>query len=383
VTARASLALRGYLAESALDLSRGVQELASGTGGKVLLNISDPTASIEKAVAENNAFYSLGFYSASGAASSRPFRPIRVRVKTHPEYSVRAPSGYLPIAPRSGEQAETAAQKLLSAISESKTLGAIGLSTSSRFVVSQGDEGQCLIQVVIDAGSFNYREEGGLFKQELGLVVAVFDQAGAIVEKLSDTIGVSLRPDRLAQAKLYGFIYTKRVKLAPGFYFVRAGAVERESERAGTAASSVEIADVARGNGEVTDIALSESTRAKPTELFAPRSADGLQRFARGNLLTYHFAIHNVDARATGWQIRAEVFDGERVAFQGNWQPVSSRVLGPVGSAVALGGTLALGLPTGEYELRLSLKSDRFKSEVQKRASFAIEEGRPRVSTPD
>jgi VWFA-related protein len=157
VTARASLALRGYLAESSLDLSRGVQELASGTGGKVLLNISDPTSSIEKAIAENTAFYSLGFYSAFGAASSRPFRPIRVGVKTHPEYSVRAPSGYLPVAPPSGEQAETPAQKLLSAISESKTLGAIGLSTSSRFVVSQGDEGQCLIQVFIDASSRSFR----------------------------------------------------------------------------------------------------------------------------------------------------------------------------------------------------------------------------------
>jgi hypothetical protein len=58
-------------------------------------------------------------------------------------------------------------------------------------------------------------------------------------------------------------------------------------------------------------------------------------------------------------------------------------VLGSVGSAVAIGGTLALGLPTGEYELRVSLKSDRSRREIQKRTSFAIEEGRPRVSTPD
>jgi hypothetical protein len=240
-----------------------------------------------------------------------------VRVRAHPEYNVWGPLGYLPVAPASEEQPETPAQKLLKAISESSTMGAIGLSTSSRFVVSQADEGQCLIQVFIDAGSLNYREEGGLFKQELELAVAVLNQTGEVVEKFSDIVGVNLRPDRLAQAKINGFTYTKRLKLTPGFYFVRAGVIERDSERAGTAASVVEIPDVGRGNAEPTDIALSESTRAKPTELFQPRSADGVQRFARANLLTYHLAIHNVEASGSGWQIRAEVFDGERVAFRG------------------------------------------------------------------
>ena len=68
-----------------------------------------------------------------------------------------------------------------------------------------------------------------------------------------------------------------------------------------------------------------------------------------------------------------EIAELGKVIHRTEWQPVASRLIGRDKKGIEVGGQLALKLPPGVYELRISVTDSRSKQKAQRSVTFAIE----------
>src|SRR5262249_44023949 len=103
------------IAQSRRDPQAALDELARGTGGEAFINTNNLSGKLQKALNDNRIFYTLAFYPA-GDKPDASFRRLAVRVKNHPEYTVRTQRGYQPLASQSATAAKSPRQQMLDAL---------------------------------------------------------------------------------------------------------------------------------------------------------------------------------------------------------------------------------------------------------------------------
>ena len=87
----------GYFNASEHEKLDGMSMLAKETGGELYMNTNNITGAIGEAIDANRFYYVLAYYLKPGS-DKRPLHSIRVRVRDHPEYNVRALRNYSPAA---------------------------------------------------------------------------------------------------------------------------------------------------------------------------------------------------------------------------------------------------------------------------------------------
>ena len=370
--------LSSYMSASAKDLQDGINALAQDTGGKAFFNTNDLDGAVRKAVDLTRTYYALAYYPPDDRGT-KEFRRITVRVKTHPEYSVRAQKGYYSSDLRMAaekELAQTPQQRLMNAIAKPLPAGDLGVSASADYLEVATDSNQVSLQAQIDGTGLSYREENGRHTLELEMAAVVYDRTGKPVHSVTETIRGSLSVAEVEAAKRTGYHYSKRMSLKPGLYNIRIGLREVGTDRVGTAATWLEVPNLSGGKLTLSSIMLTKDSSDSPVTpgkvVEQTPVVLGVANYRTGRPILYYLMIYN-GREDSGLKMQWEIAESGKVIHQTEWQPVTSRIIGRDKRGIEIGGQLSLTLQPGIYELRISITDSKSKQTAQRTAVFAIE----------
>jgi hypothetical protein len=226
--------------ESRTDLEQGPNALANGTGGELFADNNDLAALGRSALARNDVYYELGYYAQEPGAG---FREITVRVKNHPEYTVRAQTGYGPIeAGARAEAAGAASDRLAQALARPLPASNLGVTVEVESIRRDRGDTSVTLRSHVEGSRLSYDAAGGHRAVALDAAGVVYDLHGTPVFSWHDRVGGDLEPEGVELARKRGFRYTAHVDaLKPGIYQARVGFLEPATGRIGTAAIWVEV----------------------------------------------------------------------------------------------------------------------------------------------
>lgn len=368
--------LSSYMNTSAKDRQDGINALAQDTGGKAFFNTNDLKGAVQKAVDLNRTYYALAYYPPDDKGT-KEFRRITVRIKSHPEYDVRAQKGYLASDLKKAKEKELAQspqQRLFTEIAKPLPASDIGVSASADYLEVGTDGEQVSLQALIDGTDLSYREQNGQLLLELEMAAVVYDRTGKPVKTLTETIRGSLSPQQVDEAKRMGFHYSKRIALKPGLYNVRLGLREVGTDRIGTAATWLEVPDLGSGKLTLSTILLTKNSAETSTPVSGRAlTALGAASYRAGSPILYYLLIYNARGESD-LKMQWEIAEAGKVIHQTEWQPVASRLIGRDKKGIEIGGQLALTLQPGVYELRITVSDSKSKQTANRTVAFAIED---------
>jgi len=368
--------LSSYMSSSAKDRQDGINALAQDTGGKAFFNTNDLKGAAQKAVDLNRTYYALAYYPPDDKGT-KEFRRITVRVKSHPEYEVRAQKGYLASdlkKRKDKELAQSPQQRLFTELAKPLPPTDIGVSASADYIEVGTDAEQVSLQALIDGTDLNYREQNGRLLLELEMAAVVYDRTGKPIRTLTETIKGSLSQQEADEAKRKGFHYSKRIALKPGLYNVRLGMREVSTDRIGAATAWLEVPNLNSGKLTLSGILLTkDSAESSKTAGNTPApTALGAASYRPGSPILYYLLIYNSRGESD-LMMQWEIAEAGKVIHTTEWQPVSSRVIGRDKKGIEIGGQLALTLQPGVYELRITVSNSKSKQTAKRTVAFAIE----------
>jgi len=354
------------------ELENGLNALAHDTGGRAFFNTNDISAALREILDENRVFYVLGYYPSEEEASR--FRRIAVRVKGHPEYTVRAPKGYGPLEARREQIAKTPRQRLFQAIATLFPLGDLRIAVSAR-VLNEAEGAQLQLLVTLDGSTLNPVERDGRYRFELELAVVVYDEKGRPIRALAHDVEMTLRAGSVERARQDTYPFALRVALEPGFYHVRVGVREPSTERIGTAGSWVEVPDLKRKPLGMSSLSLTEwesQAGVPPPEAFTSAAQWSLVRISERSGLGCHLVIYNAPASLEDLVMRVEIYDHQRRVHQSEWEPIRRWVVGRKRGIEVIKGIRTEDLPPGLYTLQVTVKDLRSRRQERQVAWFEV-----------
>lgn len=364
------------------ESEHGMERLAKGTGGDAFLTTNDLKGAMEKVLDANSFYYALNYYP-TNTVTTNGFRSIKVRIKGHPEYSVRAQSGYL-ASELNKEKTVMPAEPLkalIKAMGEPLAKTALHVEVAADFLYLTADHGQVSLNVFVDAGKLGYKEQDNSLITNPTMLTGVVDSAGNSMGVLQDTIQIRLSREQLVRARESMYRYTKRVILKPGLYQIRVGVHDPQTEQMGTATAWVEVPDLQSKKLILSSILTAKSQPDDADEgtgdaVTPPDVHNGINVFRRDDVLIYRGWAYKPlvgEETASGVMIQGQVLQDDRVVLQDTWRPLSSFILKKEPDAVEFGGRLkAANFKPGLYTLRLLVKEPQAKSELMKETLFEI-----------
>lgn len=356
------------------ELENGLNALASDTGGQAFFHTNDLNMALEQVLEDNRIYYVLGYYPPEGRDAR--FRRITVRVKNRPDYSVRAPRGYLPLKPLKKEPAaKSPRQQLFQAIAAPLRVTTLGVAVSAEFLEREADDAQVLLYVHLDGNNLHYVEHNGRFRFEVEMVAVIYDNQGKPVRTLANNVNVLIRPGHLEQAKQDIYHFAQRVALKPGLYSVRVGIREPSTERIGTAVAWVEVPDLKRRRLTLSSLFVAEWEPQGKLLLPGVNSVLGqsIRRIRRGNSLVYYLMIYNASASPEDLKMQVEIFNGQDRIYGSEWMPVSRRMIGRNKRGIEVGERIVIeNMQPGIYELRVTIEDPKSKQIAHRAMVFEV-----------
>ena len=177
-----------------------MREVAERTGGGAFSD-NDISGALRSATAESGAAYSLGFYPKSPRFDGQ-YRQIEVRVPARPDATVRYRRGYVDarVSPDPEVQIRDAVQSPLDA-------NAIALTAEIA-----SDE----VKVSIGVADLDLKpDDRGGWLGQIHVVLADRDEVGQQLDKLDDTLQLSLKPERYDELRKSGLPYQRTFHANP------------------------------------------------------------------------------------------------------------------------------------------------------------------------
>lgn len=372
-----------FALQSRNDSQDTLRTLAYDTGGEAYLNRNMLNKWLQTMLDNNTIYYAIAYYPSSNK-DKKKFRNVTIRVKGHPEYSVRAQKGYFAAEEKKTEVADTPRQKLFQAMLSPLPVTAIAVTSSADFLERAGDDTQATLQVHLDGDALQYKPQDRSLVVEAEIVTTVFDQTGKLANTLAQAVKAVLSPEQAERARREGFRYNKRLTLKPGFYQLRVGVRDTGNNLMGTSMCWVEVPDLKKGKlalsslflGKESKKELKSDTAAAAKQAATPEFVVGRATFKIGETGFYRIVVYNAQTSNEAESkitIKVEILNSERVAYQGGWQPLASRTIRRDAKGIEAGGQLELGLAPGIYSLKVTVKDPKSKKPIERTADFEIE----------
>lgn len=371
-----------YMHDSQLDQEQSLRDVAYPTGGDAYVYNNDIGAQFQKMLESNSIYYAMGYYASS--AADKKLRELKVRVRNHPEYRVRTQRSYQLSTEQKSANPATPQEKLFQAMLGPLPLTNISVTSSAGFLARADDEASVTLQIHFDGNSLEYPEKDRKFSFNCELVVAVFDQAGKMAHSFSEDVKGSLTREQVETARRQGFRYTNRLRLAPGIYQIRIGVRDVSGSLMGTAMSWVSVPELKNRKLIMSSIFLgkgakdlsSEVTVRSENKTSRPALVVGEPSFKPSEDIFYRAALYN-SAKSSqlsdASMVRVEVLQADQPVYQGEWQPLSARVVRRDGMGTEIGGQIAAKMPAGVYTLRVSVKDPESKQTISQTIEFELQ----------
>lgn len=414
---------RFAMESSAIEANRdGLNALSRDTGGFPVFNNNDLSLGLQKIIADTEVYYLLAFEPLVSYRDGR-FRKLEVRVKNHPEYKIRTSKGYFApddkaVAkasekeereraqleaereknPDKAAKKESAAKVALvsNAYNALIPLRAIPIEMAVDYVDSGKGEGYGVIAAHFDVSNIKFEQANGRYKAAVEVVGTVYDEKGKSVDGFSQKLVMTLKPATYARIIKSGFLFSRHVKLNPGFYQVRLAVIKEDSRQAGSASQWVEIADLSKKQLVLSSIFIASDKEADYLNALPKERAEKVEeekkvedqqaismptqisrRFPRGSQFDFTIFAYNPKVNDKGnidVVIQTQLYVANKLVMA---TPPSQMQLLPEDKTSAFSPyaarmTLDKFTP-GTYELRLVVVDRLAKATAKRSLTFVIE----------
>ena len=411
---------RMSMESSAIEANRdGLNALSRDTGGFPIFNNNDLSLGLQKIIADTEVYYLLAFEPLVSYRDGR-FRKLEVRVKNHPEYKVRSSKGYF--APddkavvkasekEDRERAKLAAEREKNPDKAAKKesaakvalvgnaynalfpLRAIPTELAVDYVDTGKGEGYATLAAHFDVSGIKFEPANERYNATVEVVGTIYDEKGKSVDGFSQKLAMTLKPATYERIVKSGFLFTRRVKLNPGFYQVRLAVIKEDSRQVGSASQWVEIADLSKKQLTLSSIFIAaekESALATPPpnekveeekkvedQQAMPIPAQISHRFSRGAKFDFTVFAYNPKVNEKGEidvAIQTQLYLANKLVMAA---PLAQMHLPPEDKTAAFAPyaarlTLDKFVP-GTYELRLVVVDRLAKTTAKRSLNFVVE----------
>ena len=215
-----------------------LDDLAAGTGGIALRGNNDLALQLRRASSLPEYVYVLGF-SPSDLTLDGKLHTIRVGLKNPRGFTWNARDKYFAVAQPS-DPAESVRRQMETAFFSSEEVTDLPTRLSTQFF-KEGDNATLTVTARVDASRLPFRKEGGRNRDDLMLVVGLFDQNGNFLSAFQKDIEMRLKDETLTRWLASGIETATDFPVRPGRYLVRLVVRDSEGHHMAEKSSGVEI----------------------------------------------------------------------------------------------------------------------------------------------
>jgi hypothetical protein len=211
-------------------------DITSGTGGIYVHSDNDLDGAIQRAEGVPEFIYLLAF-SPTDLKFDGMRHLLEVRLKNPRGLSVQARVGYF-ADNAADDPVDAAKRQIEEGFFSSKEVNGLPVQLRTKFF-KDGDNATVTVTATVDASKLPFRKEDGRNRDELTLVVGLFDQNGNFVSAIQKDIEMRLKDATLAAWMKSGIVTATDFNVTPGKYLVRL--VVRDSEGSAMAEQSAGV----------------------------------------------------------------------------------------------------------------------------------------------
>ena len=366
--------------------------LARDTGGFPIFNNNNLYLGLQIFVADTESYYLLTFEPQQSYRDGR-FRKLEVRVKDHPEYTVRTSKGYFAPNDKTVAKKDEAPKMGLARNTYSSLAPArdIPMEMAVDFVDSGAGQSFATITAHLDISKLKFELVNDRYNAALDVSGAVYDEEGKPMDRFKRKLALTLKPTTYERMLKSGFIFDCLVKLKPGFYQIRMTTTRENSSQAGSISEWVEIGDLSKNELVLSSIFV--ATEGEPLNITPPQTetvatekkseesqaaaipSQVARRFKRGAKVDYVFWAYNPKAAPNGTidlVVQTQLYSGNKVVYA---SPLSKMQVPPEKkTAVPYVARLTLDqFEPGTYELRALVIDHNTKTSARRSLNFVVE----------
>jgi VWFA-related protein len=344
------------------DSQSGLARMAEETGGFLFRDSNDLRRAFTR-IDEDMRFHYLLTYSPAKQTFDGNFRAIGVKVR-RPGVEVFARKGYRalrhPPAPVSLDY-ETPALAALEAprLAQGFPFTSVALSFPER-----SRPGLAPLLVRVATGHLTYREnpQQGVYAADASIVVRIRDQAGLVVQKVSQRYELNGRLEELEAARRGEILFFRAPELPPGLYSVEAAVVDGAGARTSARVSTLEVPAADPDETRVSSVVLVRRSERVPADqqdstnplyvgdrLLYPNAGEALSRSVDREL-TFYYTVYPRPSAPRAPSATIELLRSGRTLAR---MPVTLAQADRAGRIQQVSRLPLQPLPDGTYELRV------------------------------
>lgn len=339
--------------------------LSNETGGFAVVNQNDMATAFERVVADNSAYYLLGYYSTNERRDGR-FRKIEVKV-SRPGLTVRSRRGYVAARGRNEVKDDgKTAPELRAALSSPLPTSALPMAIAAAVFKGGAGKGAVVLSTLIAARDLDLVEKNGTFNNDLEVVITAADYGGKSFPGDRATLTLAMKPDSVQRLRAGGFRILNSIDLPPGRYQLRVAAREGNTKRAGSVVYDLDVPDFTKDKLAVSGLALTSATSgliptARPKDPLAkmlPGPMTTFRDFVQGDEIALFAEVYDNIKQAHKVDIEASLrSEGGQAVFQTREEHDSSELAGGPGGYGFMARVPLKDVPPGLYVLRVTGKA--------------------------
>jgi VWFA-related protein len=339
--------------------------LSSETGGFAVVNRNDMATAFERVVADNSAYYLLGYYSSNERRDGR-FRKIEVKV-ARPGLTVRSRKGYVAARGRNEVKDDgRTAPELRAALTSPLPTSALPLALAAAVFKGGDGKGAVVLSTLIAARDLDLVEKDGLFNNQLELVVTAANYGGKSFPGDRATLTLAMKPDSVQRLRAGGFRILNSIDLPPGRYQLRVAARESNTKRAGSVVYDLDVPDFTKDKLALSGLALTSATSglvptARPKDPLAkmlPGPMTTWRDFVQGDEIAIFAELYDNIKQAHKVDIETSLrSEGGQAVFETREERDSSELAGGPGGYGFTARVPLKEVPPGLYVLRVTGKA--------------------------
>lgn len=380
----------GYRIQSGerFEVQDGLSTIADTTGGRFITNTNDLKTEVGKALVEASGYYLLAWEPDDENLSKNKMKKVEVFVKGHPDLKVRLQNGYLE---QIVEKEFKKDGENVSATSPSTEESQLRATLNSQFsqkdlptsmvlnyldLPKEGGVVKAAIQIKNEFLEFSKDEEENSAKVDF--LGSLYNSDGKKEGYFKDRITVSSK-NKTEKPDLF---YNLQTILKPGLYQIRIATRDVKSGKLGNAIQWINIPDLTKRKLALSSLLLSENSKDSfqksvnyPNDSSLSSSEISVNRiFQRTSNLRYVIFIYNAKLGKNNLPdvtVRTQLLRKGKLILDG--QPRQISLDGQDLERLYYGAELPLNsLPTGQYEIKLTIQDKNNNSEVEQTVSFEV-----------
>lgn len=364
------------------ESQESLRAIAADTGGKFFGNNNDIAHGLDTMLAENSAYYMLGFYPEAGKWDGK-FHKVKVLVRGHPELAVSFRKGYLAKSPTpDSKAADPKAAEVIEAISSPLIRRDIDLRLTPLYVDNAQRDPVVTLLLHIDASKLTFAQSDGRYHDQLEEVGFILDARGNTIDKFSNVLELNLLPETYQTSLKRGFVSTRTINVKPGTYQIRMFVRETGVGLIGTANDFIDIPNMKSEKLTTSSLFLSGQSveQGKVVDTAGLGGTPSQRRFQRTGEFTYLLVIYNpkIDdkSKQPRLEMRTRVLQGAKVIFNGEPRAVAPGE-GSSPSRIPAGGMIKLqSLAPDDYTIEVTVRDKLRKKQdsiVRREMDFSVE----------